>query len=252
MDFNRRTALVTGGTSGIGKAVVLELLRKNANVVAVGRNPRGDKEKLDKLNEMRDLTAQWSDQILFLQADVTQEKEVASMMKVIEDCFGGLDYLANIAGANVFDPIDGMDLEKLRRVFEINFFSKAIVTRYALPLLKKSMCPAIVNISSRMAEKPAAMASGYCCAEAATVMFTKACALELAEYKIRVNTVSPGRTAERDANPDEGMKAYAASSLRGRVGYTEDVAHAIAFLLSDEADNINGANLEVNGGILLV
>lgn len=252
MDFNNRIALVTGATSGIGRATAIRLLEHNARVIIVYRDPADRGDSRQNLETTRAMTAKYGDRAIFMMADVTDEAQVAAMFDRIRAEIGALDYVANIAGANVFDSIDGMDMEKLRRVFDINFFSKALIVKYAVPLLKASQSPAIVNIASRMAVKPAPMGSGYCAAEAATIMFTKSCALELAKFSIRANSVSPGRTIEPERELNDNLRAYANQNPCGRVGWTTDVANAIAFLLSDEAAHINGSDIAVNGGILLV
>jgi len=252
MNFINCTALVTGAASGIGRAAALKLLECGARVIFVYRDPTGREASAKNLVDTRALAAPYGSRAIFMQADVTDEGQVSALFERIQAEVGALDHVANIAGANVFDSIDGMDMAKLHEVFEINFFSKALVIKYALPLLKKSSCPAIVNIASRMAVKPAPMGSGYCAAEAATIMFTKSCALELAPFGIRANSVSPGRTIEPERELDERLRAYADQNPCGRVGWTTDVANAVAFLLSDEAAHINGSDLAVNGGILLV
>ncbi|MBQ8589976.1 MAG: SDR family oxidoreductase [Firmicutes bacterium] len=252
MDFTNRIALITGATSGIARATALKLLEHNATVIINYRDPQDREDSNKALEEMRELVDGYGERALFMMADVTDEEQVKAMFEQIGARFGRLDCLANIAGRNGFAPIEAIEMEDFKSIFDINFFSRVLMTRYAVPLLKESAHPAIVNIASRMAIKPAPTASAYCAAEAATVMFTKSTAVELAKYGIRANTVSPGRTIEPDRELNGPLEAYAKQNPRGRVGYTQDVANAIAFLLSDEADHINGSDLAVNGGILLV
>lgn len=128
--------------------------------------------------------------------------------------------------------------------------------KYALPLLKKSKCPRIVNIASRFAQKPFIDGMmGYCCSEAGIVMMTKVLALEYAKYNIRVNTVSPSLTLTpmtRAVCSQEEIDTIAKKNPSGRLGEPADIANVVMFLCSEKADYINGENINVNGGILLL
>jgi len=137
----------------------------------------------------------------------------------------------------------------------LHLTGKVIAIKHAIPLLKKSQTPRIINIASRLGTKPMTDSVGYCCAEAAVIMLTKVAALELALYGIRVNTVSPALTdtpfARRSYTKDE-FANFAKKNPLSRIGKTTDVANVIKFLLSTEAEYINGENINVSGGILLV
>ncbi|MBQ9535768.1 MAG: SDR family oxidoreductase [Clostridia bacterium] len=249
MDFNGKVALVTGAASGIGRQIALSLLERGASVVICDKSAAALAAVKAELGERLP-------RVMLAQADITVEAEVERMFAAVRESFGVLDYLVNNAGINFVSRIEEQDIEGAREVIEINLIAKMIVTKHAVPLLRLSASPAIVNTSSRVAYRPLAGAAAYGACEAGIIALSRTSALELAPYGIRVNTVCPGRTltverlAAGDIPPDAA--AYAEKSPRGRVGNTLDVANAVMFLLSDEADNVNGEELNVNGGVLLV
>ena len=165
-----------------------------------------------------------------------------------------LDYLINNAGTNIDSYIEKFDIQDFRKVLDVNLVGKVICTKHAIPLLKNSENASVVNIASRLGTKPCIEASAYCSAEAGVINFTKASALELSKYKIRVNTVSPSLTVTPLALygwTDEEIEEQKESNPLKRLGETIDIANAVLFLLSDKASYINGENLNVNGGSLL-
>ena len=186
--------------------------------------------------------------MLFIKADISKEDEVVEMFKKIEK----LDYLVNNAGTNIDGYIESFNMEDFRKVLDVNLIGKVMCTKYAIPLLKNSKEPSIVNIASRLGTRPCIEASAYCAAEAGIINFTETSSLELSEYNIRVNTVSPGLTITPLALKGwttEEIKRQKESNPLKRLGETIDIANAVLFLLSDKASYINGQNINVNGGI---
>ncbi len=236
-----KVALVTGGTSGIGKEIAKQLLISGTRVIInYGKNE-------ENFNKTKQELKEYKEKIQFVKADISKEDEVKEMFLKIDR----LDYLVNNAGTNIDGSIEEMNLEAFRRVLDVNLVGKVITTKYAIPLLKNSPTPAIVNIASRLGLMPCEEASAYCSAEAGIINFTKASALELAKYKIRVNTVSPGLTITPLALKGwtkEEIEKQKATNLLKRLGETTDIAKAVLFLLSEEASYINGENINVNGG----
>ena len=236
-----KVALVTGGTSGIGKEIAKQLLISGTKVIInYGKNE-------ENFNKTKQELKEYKEKIQFVKADISKEDEVKEMFLKIDR----LDYLVNNAGTNIDGSIEEMNLEAFRRVLDVNLVGKVITTKYAIPLLKNSPTPAIVNIASRLGLMPCEEASAYCSAEAGIINFTKASALELAKYKIRVNTVSPGLTITPLALKGwtkEEIEEQKATNLLKRLGETTDIAKTVLFLLSEEASYINGENINVNGG----
>lgn len=183
--------------------------------------------------------------------DITNEQEVKKYFSSLKK----LDYLINCAGITIEDSFDVQPIEDIKKVMEVNFFARLNCIKYALPLLKKSKTPRIVNIASRFAEKPFPGAMGYCCSEAATVMLSKVIALEYADYNIKCNTVSPSLTITpltEELYTKEEKEELTNKNPSHRLGKPEDVANLVMYLCSDKAEYINGENINVNGGLLLL
>lgn len=185
----------------------------------------------------------YKENTLFIKADVSDEKAVIDMYKNIEEKFGRLDGLVNNAVYDNIFSIEDLTPEEFRKELDINVVARWMCIKYAIPLLKKSTKPMEDSIA-------------YCTSEAATVMLTKCCALELtSKYNIKVNTVSPSMTLTplaKKSYTEEEIKQTAKKNPSKRLGEVEDTVNAVLFLLSEKADYINGENLNVNGGILLV
>ena len=184
MNFDNKVALVTGGTSGIGKEIAKQLLKNKAKVIInYAHNEENYKQTKNEFEK-------YKENVLFIKADVSNENEVIKMFEQIEK----LDYLINNAGTNIDSYIEEFNIQDFRRILDVNLVGKVICTKHAVPLLKNSKSPSIVNIASRLGTRPCVEASAYCSAEAGIINFTQASALELSKYSIRVNTVSPSLT----------------------------------------------------------
>jgi len=248
MNFQDKIILVTGGTSGIDKEIVRQLLMQGAVVISnYGQNEELMKQTKTELSE-------YKDKLVFMKADVSNEEEVIKMFDQIKLRFHKLDCLVNNAGTNIDSYIENFNLEDWNKVINVNLTGKFLCTKYAIPLLKSNESSSIVNIASRLATKPCAEASAYCVAEAGIVQFTKCSAIELVNYKIRVNCVSPGLTItpmSLKGWTKEEMEETKQKNPMKRLGQTTDMANAVLFLLSDEASYITGENINVSGGALL-
>lgn len=246
--FEGRIALVTGGTSGIGKKIAEELLKEGAFVFI--NYHKNESLMFEAKKDLKTI----SSNLEFIKADISNEEEVLNMMNKINEKKGHLDYLVNNAGTNVDAFIEEADMVDFKRVVNTNFIGKVITTKYALPLLKKGKQSSIVNISSRLGTTPCEEASAYCAAAASIINFTKASSMELSKYKIRVNCVSPSLTITPLALSgwtEEEIEEQKESNPLGRLADPVDIANAVLFLLSDKASYINGQNINVNGGSLV-
>lgn len=161
--FKNKVALVTGGTSGIGKEIAKQLLINGAEVIINYAHNVENYEKTKKELE------EYKDRVIFIKADISKEDEVIKMFEKIEK----LDYLVNNAGTNIDGYIETTDIENFRKVLNVNLVGKVICTKYAIPLLKNSKTPSIVNIASRLGIRPCIEASAYCSAEAGVINFTR-------------------------------------------------------------------------------
>lgn len=161
--FENKVALVTGGTSGIGKEIAKQLLINGAKVII---NYAHNEENYEKT---RNEFEKYKDKVLFIKGDISNENEVIEMFKKIEM----LDYLINNAGTNIDGEIETFNIEDFKKVLDVNLIGKVICTKHAIPLLKNSKTPSIVNIASRLGTKPCLESSAYCSAEAGIINFTR-------------------------------------------------------------------------------
>lgn len=248
IDFKDKVVLVTGSTSGIGRQIAKQLLENNASVVInYGHNEKLAEETMQELSN-------YKDNILLIKCDLSKENEVDNMFKDIEKKFGKLDGLVNCAAYDKVLSIEDLTIEEYRHELDVNVVARWQCIKNAIPLMKKSKMPRVINIASRLGTRPMEDSVAYCTCEAATIMLTKCCALELSKYNIKVNTVSPSLTLTplgKQSYTEEEIKATAEKNPSKRLGTTEDTANLVLFLLSDKADYINGENVNVNGGILL-
>ncbi|HEC66376.1 MAG TPA: SDR family oxidoreductase, partial [bacterium] len=188
-----------------------------------------------------------------ISANLAKDKEVKRMFKEIKKFASKLDLVVNNAGFDYAKLIEDFSLEEMREVIDVVLFGKISITKLALPLLKKSGSPSIINIASRMGkEKTIRTIGAYGPAEAGVIKFTQVCALEFADYGIRVNCIAPGLT-ETDMtrnlfHDEKDWERFANSNPSRRVGHTQDVANTISFIASEKASYINGETIGVNGG----
>ena len=231
-----KTALVTGGSRGIGRAIAVELARAGAQVV-VGYNSGAA--------EAEEVAAEIGGRAL--QADVASAADAA---RLVEEA-GDLDILVNNAGVTRDGLLARMPDEEWREVIETNlssvFYTCRAVTR---PMMKKR-AGAIVNLSSIVGLHGNFGQTNYGAAKAGIIGFTKSLARELGSRGVRANVVAPGyvKTRLTDAIPEEGKALMLANTPLGRLGDPEDVAGAVRFLCSDEASFITGEVLLVDGGL---
>ena len=196
----------------------------------------------------------YKENILLIKADLSNENDVDMMFSEITKKYDKLDGLVNCAAYDKVLSIEDLTVEEYRHELNVNIVARWQCIKNAIPLMKKADAPRVINIASRLGTRPMEDSVAYCTCEAATIMLTQCCALELAKYNIRVNTVSPSLTLTplgMQSYTEEEIKATAEKNPSKRLGKTEDTANLVLFLLSDKADYINGENVNVNGGILL-
>jgi len=244
-----KIALVTGASQGIGRAIAEQLAARGAFVLINYSRSREAAERV------ADGIRRAGGRAGTLRADVSDEGQVRKMFADMADLAPHLDYLVNNAGIDIPGSIESCDAADWRRIVDVNVTGKFLTLKHAIPFLKRAPKAGVVNIASRLAWKPLEEASAYCCSAAAVVMLTKCAALELAPHNIRVNAVCPGftRTGLTETlypDPAHWMEA-AATNPSQRVGLPDDAAKATLYLLSDEAEYVNGTHLIVDGGGLL-
>lgn len=241
--MNNKIALVTGGTSGIGKEIVKELLDKGCKVITCYHS----NESLAKETE-KEFS---NENLLIIKCDVSNEEEVINMFNNISTKFGKIDYLVNNAGTFIDNLIKDFNIDDFKKVLDINLLGKVICTKHAYENMNDN--GAIVNISSHLGVIPCTESPAYCAAAAAIINFTKATALEYADKKIRANSICPAFTPTplslrgwKQEEIDQKLK----ETPLGRFATPEDTAKLCLFLLSDDANFITGENIWINGGRL--
>ena len=239
--MENKIALVTGGTSGIGKEIVKELLEKGCKVITCYHdNEEAANETKEEFN---------NEDLLIIKCDVSNEEEVINMFNIVKEKFGSLDYLVNNAGTFIDNYIKDFDINDFKKLLDINLIGKVMCTKYAYPVMNDG--GSIVNISSCLGINPCEESPAYCAAAAAIINFTKATSLEYAKRKIRANCICPAFTPTplslrgwKQEEIDEKLR----NTPLGRFATPEDTAKLCLFLLSDESSFITGDNIIINGG----
>lgn len=243
MTSNSSTALITGGTSGIGLATARKLAQLGIHVVVVGRNAERGKKAIDEIRAA-------GGQADFIPSDLRDAASVRAVAKnAIELGDGHVDILINNVGIFPFGPTHEMTEEQFDRVFSINVKVPYFLVAELAPLMAGRGKGAIVNISTMVADYGAPGMSLYGSSKAAINLLTQTWAAEYGPKGVRVNAVSPGPTrTEGTEAMGEGLEQLAAQGPAGRPATADEIAEAIVFLASDRASFIYGAKLAVDGG----
>lgn len=244
-ESGRRTVLVTGGNSGIGKQIATRLGHAGYDVAI---NYKVDPGAADSLAAM---LAAASGRSFAVCADVSRPEEVDAMFATVFEKFGRLDALVNNAAVQVWKPLLEVDDAEWDRVIATNLRGCYLCTQRAARHMKKYDAGAIVNIGSGCNKVPFPNLSSYTASKGAIEMFTKSAALELGSFGIRVNCVAPGaiETERTRAELPDFAGSWARLTPLRRIGTPEDVAAAVEFLLSADASFISGQTLGVDGGL---
>lgn len=228
MKLKDKVAIVTGGASGIGKAISELFLKEGARVIVFDiKEPDFEVE--------------------YYKVDVSNEKEIKNAFDKIEK----LDVLVNNAGIYFQSSVENTSKKDLDRIIDIDFKGTYLMSKHALPLIKESKGN-IVNISSGIGVVPEPDSPAYCSTKAAVIMLTKCMAQEYAQQKVRVNAILPGPIDTpllRNAfSSEEEMNEYKNNNPMKKIGKPEDVAKVALFLASEDANFVTGGLYEVDGG----
>lgn len=240
---NTSTALITGGTSGIGRATANKLAQFGIHVLVVGRDAERGKKTVSQLRAA-------GGKADFISSDLRDAASARALAKrAIELGDGHVDILINNAGIYPFGPTHEMTEEQFDRVFALNVKAPYFLVAELAPLMAKRGKGAIVNLSTMAADYGSPGMSLYGSSKAAINLLTKTWSAEYGPSGVRVNAVSPGptRTEGTDAM-GKGLEMLASQAPAGRPATADEIAEAIVFLATDRASFIYGAKLAVDGG----
>ncbi len=239
-------ALVTGASRGIGRAIALELGRRGATVVGTATTESGARNIASYLDEAG---AKGTGMVL----DVTDQDSVDTVVKTVNEAFGAPLILVNNAGIARDNLLMRMSPQDWRSVLDTNLASVYRMSKACLRGMMKARKGRIISISSVVALKGNPGQTNYAAAKAGMIAFSKSLAAEIGSRGITVNVVAPGfiTTDMTEALTEAQRKALLADIPLGRLGSPEDIAHAVAFLASEEAGFITGETLNVNGGMYM-
>lgn len=255
-DFKGKSILITGASTGIGKAIAIQFARLGANVV-VNYYSQPDKAESTQQQMLEACQAMEScgAKTLLVQADVSDREDVANLFAQTIETFGSLDILVNNAGIQVEGPSHEIDIDDFDRMLSVNLRGAYLCSRLALKhFLDKGIKGVIINNSSvhEIIPRPGYLA--YAVSKGGMENMTRTLALEYARQGIRVNAIGPGATAtpinDWVHDPEQLSRAQEFIPM-GRVGEPEEMAAAVAFLASDKAAYITGQTLFIDGGLTL-
>jgi 3-oxoacyl-[acyl-carrier protein] reductase len=250
MRLANKVAIITGGGSGIGRASSIIFSREGARVVVAQRTAATGEETVERIRAK-------GGHAIFVPTDITVAADARWLIETTMAKFGKIDILFNNAGMTQSKaPFEDTEESVWEAIYAVNVKGTFLVTKYAVPEMKKLKSGVIINTASMAAVRPRTNSAAYASAKAAVVNLTRALALELAPYNIRVNCVNPvvtetpmTRGMTSDKLPWAALKKQWLQTIPlGHIAAPEDSAYAALYLASDEASMITGTSINVDGG----
>lgn len=240
-----KTAIVTGGTRGIGFAIVKKYLENGANVAIAGSRRESAEKALAQLPE-------FEGHVMGIWPDLCDPEDVAKAFASVKEKFGSVDILANNAGISSRTSLYDYTLEEFSQILDVNVKAVFVCSQAAARIMKEQGGGVIINTSSMVSEYGQPSGCGYPATKFAVNGLTRSLARELAKDQIRVNAVAPGvtRTDMVAALPPEMVERISAGIPLGRVGEPTDIANAYLYLASDMGSYVTGAVLHVDGAAM--
>jgi NAD(P)-dependent dehydrogenase (short-subunit alcohol dehydrogenase family) len=247
--FDGKVALVTGGSSGIGRAAALQFAAEGARTAVLDLDPEGGRETIGFLNDQKETG-------LFVPADISSSSEVERGVAAVIERWGRIDVLFNNAGLGLVKSLHETSEEEWDRVMAVNLKGAFLVSRAVLPSMMSRNGGAIVNVSSISGLLGWPSYAAYCASKGGIVQLTRQMAVDYGHMGIRVNCICPGTTLtpmverllSREMDPEGSTRTIEARHPLGRFANPEEIAQAVLFLASEEASFITGAVLAVDGG----
>jgi NAD(P)-dependent dehydrogenase (short-subunit alcohol dehydrogenase family) len=246
LQLTGKSALITGGSRGIGRAIAIGLAQAGANIALCGRKPQD-------LEMVSEIIRSMGRQCLAHQAHVGKPEQIRELVSTVLEKFGRIDILVNNAGSNpYFGPLVDASEEKWDKIMNVNLKGCFVCSKEVAKAMIPRGSGSIINISSTAAFRSYPGLGPYCISKAAVTMLTKVLASELAEKGIRVNAVAPGTVKTDFSKAVWADKTYLAARLRDvpqkRLAEPEDLVGVCAFLASDASSYITGETILVDGG----
>jgi NAD(P)-dependent dehydrogenase (short-subunit alcohol dehydrogenase family) len=245
-DLTGKSAIITGGSKGLGLAMAAGLASAGANVMLVNRNAG------EGAAAAQELATDYGIKALSFAADVSNAEQAEAMAKAAFDAFGQIDILINSAGINIRGPIDELTPAEFSKVMDVNVTGTWLCCRAVTPYMKTAGRGSIINLASTLGLVGLSNRTPYTASKGAVVQMTRALALELAPFKINVNAICPGPfLTEMNlpiADTEEGLKFVVGATALGRWGELKEIQGAAIFLASEAGSYMVGSMLTVDGG----
>ncbi len=247
MSLRNRVAVVTGGTRGIGRGIALGLAREGARIALVYRANKAAAQMA-----LRQLQAEGADCVA-VETNIADPGRAEQLIKTVADRYGRVDVLVNNVGDFRWGTLAESSVEEWTSIFDSNVTTVFYMCRAALPMMRKGRWGRIINMGAVGAERAFGQAkiSAYAAAKAAVVAMSRSLALEEAKNGITVNVVNPSSIDEKDLTLEEARKLKDARYPIGRPPTVDDVAAAVSFFASEEAEYVTGQVVNVSGGWML-
>ena len=245
-DLSGKTAIITGGSKGLGFAMAAALASAGARVMLVNRNVD------EGLQAAKDISTDYGTTAIAFNADVTDIRQTESMAKAAMEAFGQIDILINNAGLNIRGAIDEVTPEDFTKVMQVNVNGTWLCSRAVVPFMKQNKSGKIINLASTLGLVGQTNRTPYTSSKGAVVQMTRALGLELAPFNINVNALCPGPFLTDMnlpiAETEEGRKFVVGATALGRWAKLQEIQGAAIFLASDAASYMVGSMLTVDGG----
>jgi NAD(P)-dependent dehydrogenase (short-subunit alcohol dehydrogenase family) len=249
MRFKDKAVVVTGATTGIGRGTAVLFGQEGAKVVVAGRRKKNGEETVQRIKDK-------GGEAVFVASDISKAVDAKNLIETTVNMYGSIDVLVNNAGMPIVKPIHECTEEEWDTIIDTHMKGTFLCSKYTIPLMIKQGGGAIVNMGSIWSHTVFPGWGIYCAAKGGILLLTRAMAVDLAPYKIRVNCVCPGtirtelmdKAVEGASDPAAALKVYEDLHPLRRIAEPEEVGKAVLFLASDDASWITGTDLSVDGG----